>query len=169
MRKIHLLTLLAFSCVTIAPAIPALAAFGKKPQAAAMEDRPDSFADLVAPLLPAVVNISSTQKAVAAQDFPEMPQFPEGSPFEDFFEQFMDKNGQFAPSTPATSLGSGFVIDAKNGYIVTNNHVVRDADEVRVTFSDDSTVSAKIIGTDEKTDLAVLKEIGRASCRERVS
>src|SRR5690606_38601045 len=55
------------------------------------------------------------------------------------------------------SLGSGFVVDAENGYIVTNNHVVRDADEVRVTFHNDETVEAEVIGRDEKTDLAVLK------------
>ncbi|HPF77868.1 MAG TPA: DegQ family serine endoprotease [Alphaproteobacteria bacterium] len=125
---------------------------------------PDSFADLAERLLPSVVNVSSTQKMddSAEQALPEIPQFPPGSPFEDFFEEFMDRrdrenNGMGQPSVPAASLGSGFIIDAENGYIVTNNHVVRDADEVRITLSDDSTIPAKIVGVDEKIDIAVLK------------
>lgn len=116
----------------------------------------DSFADVVDKLLPAVVNISSTQKMEAAPEMPEMPQFPEGSPFQDFFEEFME-NRQGMPVMPQASLGSGFVIDATNGYIITNNHVIRDAEEIRVTFQDDVTIPATLIGTDEKTDLAVLQ------------
>lgn len=120
-----------------------------------------SFADLAEQLLPAVVNISSTQKVAAPQEspelLPEMPQFPPGSPFEDFFQEFMNRKGENEQALPPASLGSGFVIDAEKGYIVTNNHVVRDAEEVRVTFQDDTTVPAKIIGKDEKLDLAVLK------------
>jgi serine protease Do len=123
-----------------------------------------SFATLAEKLLPAVVNISSTQKVDAAEDeshgmegMPDIPQFPPGSPFEDFFEEFMNKRDQGGQTPPPASLGSGFVIDAEKGYIVTNNHVIRDADEVRVTFQDDTTVEAKIIGKDEKLDLAVLK------------
>ena len=118
---------------------------------------PASFADLAETLSPAVVNISSTQKTAVPQDFPEMPQFPEGSPFEDFFEEFMRRRGGGTPTVPAASLGSGFVIDAENGYVITNNHVVRDAENIRVTFVNDKTVDAKLIGTDEKTDIAVLK------------
>jgi serine protease Do len=118
---------------------------------------PLSFADTVAPLLPAVVNISSTQKIEMPQDYPELPQFPPGSPFEDFFEEFMERRDGGVPALPPASLGSGFVVDAANGYIVTNNHVVKDAEEVRVTFHDDSTVPAEVVGRDEKTDLAVLK------------
>ena len=117
---------------------------------------PDSFADMVEGLLPAVVNISSTQKMMEMEEMPELPQFPEGSPFQDFFEEFMERRHGM-PHMPQASLGSGFVIDAENGYIVTNNHVVRDAEEVRVTFHDDETLTAEVIGTDEKTDLAVLK------------
>ncbi len=119
--------------------------------------QPASFADLADDLLPAVVNISSTQKIQDVQDFPEMPQFPPGSPFEDFFKEFQDRRGMGVPTLPAASLGSGFVIDAENGYIVTNNHVIRDADEVKVTFHDDETLDAEVVGRDEKTDLAVLK------------
>ncbi len=118
---------------------------------------PASFADLAARLSPAVVNISSTQKTTVPQDFPEMPEFPEGSPFKDFFEDFNRRRGGGMPSIPASSLGSGFIIDAQNGYIITNNHVVRDAEDIRVTFVDDVTVDAKLIGTDEKTDIAVLQ------------
>lgn len=118
---------------------------------------PQSFADQAEKLLPAVVNISSTHKAEAPADFPELPHFPEGSPFEDFFEDFMGRRGHGMPSVPPASLGSGFVVDAEKGYIVTNSHVVQDADEVRVTFHDDSTVPAEVVGKDEKTDLAVLK------------
>lgn len=155
MRKLLLSSLLA-AAFLISP--HADAAFGKKPAAPAESNlTPGSFADLVEPLLPAVVNISSTQKMEQPQDYPEMPMFPPGSPFEDFFEEFMDRHGNLGPTTPPASLGSGFVVDAENGYIVTNNHVIRDADDIRVTFADNDTVSAKVIGTDEKTDLAVLK------------
>lgn len=117
----------------------------------------NSFADLADKLLPAVVNISSTQKAEEPQDFPDMPQFPEGSPFEDFFEEFMGRRGLGTPAVPAASLGSGFVIDAEKGIIITNNHVIKDADEVRVTFHDDESVEAEVLGVDDKTDIAVLK------------
>jgi len=121
------------------------------------ERPPASFADLVEKLLPAVVNISSTQKATDPKDFPDIPQFPEGSPFQDFFEEFMDKRGRGMEAIPQASLGSGFIIDAENGYIVTNNHVIRDADEVSVTLYNDETIDAEIIGVDDKTDIALLK------------
>lgn len=118
--------------------------------------RPDSFAELAENLLPAVVNISSTVK----MDEPEgveniVPQFPEGSPFEDFFKHFQQPmpHGQ----VPSNSLGSGFVIDAEKGYVVTNNHVIKGAEEIRVILQNDETIKAEIVGRDEKTDLAVLK------------
>lgn len=118
---------------------------------------PSSFAELAEKLTPMVVNISTTQKMATPEDYPEMPQFPEGSPFKDFFEEFMDRRGGGMPSMPANSLGSGFIIDAENGYVVTNNHVVRDSEKIQVIFSDDITVDATLVGTDEKMDLAVLK------------
>ena len=143
--------------VLLLPQQNAQAAWGMG-QAATSPGAPGSFADLADKLLPAVVNISSTQKMEQPEDFPEMPQFPPGSPFEDFFEQFMERHGrQGMPNVPQASLGSGFVIDADKGLIVTNNHVVKDAEDVRVTFHDDTTLPAEIIGRDEKTDLAVLK------------
>lgn len=128
---------------------------------------PLSFADLAEKLSPAVVNISSTQKVVQAQQpegLQDMPQFPPGSPFEDFFKDFMNRqngggmggNGSES-ELPVTSLGSGFIIDGAKGLVVTNNHVIKDADEVRVTLSDNTILEADIIGKDEKTDLAVLK------------
>lgn len=131
-------------------------------EAAPGMNAPNSFANLAEELLPSVVNVSSTQKLEEEEDndLPDMPQFPPGSPFEDFFEDFMDRRGKgggLGPALPPTSLGSGFIIDAEKGYIITNNHVVRDAEEVRVTLHDDSTIPAKIIGRDEKIDLAVLK------------
>lgn len=118
---------------------------------------PYSFADLAEKLSPSVVNISTTQKITMPEDFPEIPQFPEGSPYQDFFQEFLDRRGNGFPAVPATSLGSGFIIDADEGYIITNSHVVKDAEEVRVTLYNDDTIPAEIIGRDEKTDIAVLK------------
>ena len=142
---------------TTAVTAPALA----QDKAQAPNTRPYSFANLSEKLLPAVVNISSTQKApeVNLQEVPEgLPHFPEGSPFENFFEDFLQRRGgEGFQAQPQSSLGSGFIIDAERGYIITNNHVINDADEVRVTFHDDQTVDAEIIGRDEKTDIAVLK------------
>lgn len=131
-------------------------------QKSSSSGKPGSFADLAEKLLPAVVNISSTQKFdenALEPPMQEMPQFPPGSPFEDFFEDFLEQapGGRGMPSVPPASLGSGFVVDAQNGYIITNNHVVRDADEVLITFHDDETLEAEVIGRDEKTDIAVLK------------
>lgn len=152
MRKLVLASFAAFA-ITTAAVTPL-----QSTQAQVFtKSHPGSFANLAEKLLPAVVNISSTQKIEEPQDFPDVPQFPPGSPFEDFFEQFMERRGGGMPSIPPASLGSGFVIDAEKGYIITNNHVVKDADEVRVTFFDDETIEAEVIGRDEKTDIAVLK------------
>lgn len=127
--------------------------------AAPPANAPVSFADLAERLLPTVVNISSTQKldSGATQGLPEMPEFPEGSPFEDFFNEYMKQQQDQMQATPPTSLGSGFIIDVEKGYIVTNNHVIKDAQEIRVTLHDNSIVNASIIGKDEKTDLALLQ------------
>ncbi len=119
---------------------------------------PDSFADLAEALLPTVVNISASHKLEVA-DAPgsELPQFPEGSPFQDFFDEFLNQRRNMMPSIPQSSLGSGFVIDAENGYIVTNNHVIRGGTGIRVTFHNDVTVDAEVVGHDDKTDIAVIK------------
>ncbi len=122
---------------------------------------PDSFADLAEKLLPAVVNISTTQ--VVKRDEkngsgPQVPRFPPGSPFEEFFKEFFDRQQQQRdqPQRRATSLGSGFIIDP-SGIVVTNNHVIAEADEITVTLHDDTKLVAKVVGRDAKTDLAVLK------------
>ena len=88
-----------------------------------------------------------------------MPQFPPGSPFEEFFKDFMDKQNQQQNQQPrhAASLGSGFIIDAKKGYVVTNNHVIADADEINVILQDNTSIKAELVGHDVKTDLAVLQ------------
>jgi len=123
--------------------------------AAQAKAAPESFADLAEKLLPSVVNISTTQ-TVQGREGPAMPQLPPGSPFEEFFKEFFDRNGPQQRSRRATSLGSGFVI-SKDGYVVTNNHVIADADEITVILQDDTRLPAELVGRDPKTDLAVLK------------
>jgi serine protease Do len=140
------------------------AAVATAPTPALARPAPDSFADLAAKLLPSVVNISTTQTVKTAggdHGGPDMPQFPPGSPFEEFFHDFLERNlpkGDHPDVTPrkATSLGSGFIIDP-SGYIVTNNHVIADADEITVILHDNTNLKAKVIGRDTKTDIALLK------------
>ena len=88
-----------------------------------------------------------------------MPELPPGSPFEDFFKDFYDQyqNGKPQTEEKGSSLGSGFIIDAQNGYIVTNNHVIGDADEITVIFNDGKKLKAEVVGKDPKVDLAVLR------------
>jgi serine protease Do len=126
---------------------------------------PDGFADLAARLLPSVVNISTTQTLKSdrgrERSGPEIPQFPPGSPFEEFFRDFfehgMPKGGRpEAQPRKATSLGSGFIIDPA-GYVVTNNHVIAEADEITVILHDDTNLKAEVVGRDTKTDIALLK------------
>lgn len=123
------------------------------------ENGPDSVADLAERLLDSVVNISTSQTVTASQGVPR-PQVPEGSPFEEFFDEFFDRrnrNGGENRPRRVQSLGSGFVIDAEEGIIVTNNHVIAEADEITANFADGSKLTAEIVGRDPKTDLAVLK------------
>ena len=116
---------------------------------------PDSFADLAEMVSPSVVNIT-TSTTVAAPTGPS-PIFPDGSPFEDLFRDFGLPNGH-GDGAPRRSnaLGSGYVI-SEEGYIVTNNHVIDGADEIEVEFYSGETLPAKLIGTDPKTDVALLK------------
>ena len=114
---------------------------------------PESFSDLAERLLPAVVNISTTQTIKPGERGPGFPPVPPG--FEEFFKDFFERRGQQAPRR-ATSLGSGFVIDS-SGYVVTNNHVIAEADEVTVIMQDNTSLSAEVVGRDPKTDLALLK------------
>ncbi len=115
---------------------------------------PASFADLSARLLPMVVNIATTQTLKPDISAPGLPNIPPGSPLSDLFKDFLGP-GRNLPRH-VTSLGSGFIIDP-TGYIVTNNHVIADADQISVTLNDGTTLPARLIGRDEKTDLALLK------------
>ncbi len=116
---------------------------------------PDSFADLAEDLSPLVVNISTISRVEMRR--PNFPQFGPGSPFEDFLRPFRDREDEEEPAErEARSLGSGFVIDP-DGYIVTNNHVIDEAEEITVRFSDDQEFDAEVIGTDPEGDLALLK------------
>ena len=139
---------------SLALVVVAATALTWAPAPAQARGAPDSFADLAESLLPAVVNISTTQKV--RRQGPEMPQFPPGSPFEEFFKEFFDRQQRRGAPRRATSLGSGFIVSG-DGYVVTNNHVIADADEVTVILQDDTRLEAKIVGRDPKTDLAVLK------------
>ncbi|HUZ63190.1 MAG TPA: DegQ family serine endoprotease [Acetobacteraceae bacterium] len=130
---------------------------------------PSSFADLAAKLLPSVVNISSTETLAAGAHMPNMPGVAPGSPFEKFLHQFLkdhgqgnkgggnggNNNGNRGPEK-LQKLGSGFIIGA-SGIIVTNNHVIDHANTIKVTLHDGSTFTAKLLGHDDTTDLAVLK------------
>ncbi len=117
---------------------------------------PDSFADLAERLSPAVVNISTSQTVSGRNTRQPVPGLPEGSPFEDFFEDFLERQGRQGVPRRVQSLGSGFVVDP-TGYVITNNHVIAEADEIKVIFADGESLDAELIGRDPKTDLAVLK------------
>ena len=118
--------------------------------AAYSQNTPSSFADLAEKLMPSVVNIS-TKQTVVTNTNPFPFQFPPGSPFEDMFKEF---------GTPqerqSTALGSGFIIDAK-GIVVTNNHVIQDAEDIIVRVNGDKEFTAKVIGADPLSDIAVLQ------------
>ena len=123
--------------------------------AATAQSRPSTFADLAEQVSPAVVNIT-TSTTVAANAQPG-PVVPDGSPFEDFFRDFMDRNGPDGQRPRRSqALGSGFVI-SEDGFIVTNNHVIQGADEILIEFFEGFELEAQIIGTDPNTDLALLK------------
>ncbi|MGO4572419.1 DegQ family serine endoprotease [Microvirga sp. 2TAF3] len=134
------------------------------PLAAQARSAPESFADLAEEVTAAVVNISASTTVEARNR--TLPQLPPGTPFEDLFEEFFNRrgqgngngNGDSLPSRPrrSNSLGSGFVIDP-SGIVVTNNHVIGDANDISVIFSDGTRLKAEIIGKDSKVDLAVLK------------
>jgi serine protease Do len=118
---------------------------------------PDNVADVAERVQSAVVNISTSQNVNPSQSVP-MPQLPPGSPFEEFFEEFFKNKNDGDPKRQrkVSSLGSGFVVDA-SGIVITNNHVIADADEIIVNFNDGSKLKAELIGRDEKIDLAVLR------------
>jgi serine protease Do len=142
---------LALSFVVMFPAVRSAEARG-----------PDGIADVAERVIDAVVNIKATQK-VAQRSVP-MPQLPPGSPFEDLFNDFFNRRGgqggppggNNGPVQRSSSLGSGFVIDP-NGTVITNNHVIKDANEIVVVFNDGTELKADVVGKDEKTDIAVLR------------
>ncbi|MBS7697946.1 MULTISPECIES: DegQ family serine endoprotease [unclassified Chelatococcus] len=135
------------SAITLAAPLPAVAR------------GPETFADLAEQVTDAVVNISAATTGGSARER-AMPQLPPGTPFEDLFEEFFKRRGQGgdAPQPPrrASSLGSGFVVDS-SGIIVTNNHVIGEANEITAIFNDGTKLKAELLGKDSKLDLAVLK------------
>jgi serine protease Do len=119
---------------------------------------PASVAPIAEKLLDAVVNISTNQ-TLKGSDGQPLPKVPKGAPFEEFFEDFFNRKGSKGPTDRKVSgQGSGFVIDGKEGLIVTNNHVIDGADEIIINFADGSKLKVeKVLGKDTKTDLALLK------------
>jgi serine protease Do len=135
-------------------ALGAAVAVGQ-PGPAPAQSAPDSFAELAAKVSPSVVNITTSTTVETATG--PGPIVPEGSPFEDFFRDFMDRNGPGGGGPQRSSaLGSGFVI-TEDGFIVTNNHVIEEADEIMIEFFSGEELPAKVVGTDPNTDLALLK------------
>ncbi|MHA6325494.1 Do family serine endopeptidase [Roseivivax sp. CAU 1753] len=120
----------------------------------AQGNAPRSFADLAERISPSVVNIT-TETTVAGRTGPQGI-VPEGSPFEDFFREFQDRNGEGDRPRRSSALGSGFVI-SEDGFVVTNNHVIEGADEILIEFFSGLELPAKVIGTDPNTDIALLK------------
>jgi serine protease Do len=131
---------------------------------------PENIADVAEKVIDAVVNISTTQNVAARATGPSSerggaaPQLPPDSPFQEFFDEFF-KNRRQGEGGPrggnngprrVNSLGSGFIIDTA-GLVVTNNHVIADADEVNIILNDGTKIPAEIVGRDKKTDLALLK------------
>lgn len=118
------------------------------------------FTALVEQVGPAVVNISTTQKVKRRHGLPpgmEMPEFPENSPWGDLFKKFFgDEGGGPIEEFNTQSLGSGFIID-ESGYVITNNHVIREAEEIIVRLVDRRELKAKVVGTDSRSDVALLK------------
>jgi serine protease Do len=123
-------------------------------QAIAAQARPESLAPLAQTVSPSVVNIT-TSTTVEGRTGPQGI-VPEGSPFEDFFREFQDRNGQGQRPRRSSALGSGFVI-SEDGFVVTNNHVIDGADEILVEFFDGKELKARVVGTDPNTDIALLK------------
>ncbi len=149
--------LLAAICFGAAGALVSVPAFARGPE---------GVADVAEKVIDAVVNISTSQTVEAkAGDSGRgaIPQLPPGSPFEEFFDDFFKNRrgggkgggGDLQPRK-TNSLGSGFIIDTA-GIVVTNNHVIADADEINVIMNDGTKIKAEIVGVDKKTDLAVLK------------
>jgi len=160
--KSRIFAALALTTAMTAPAL--IVPMFTAPAAVAGEATHD-FADLAAKVTPAVVNVAVTMKADAeGGDGTRMSDRSAQSQMEEFMQRFMEQNGrggrQMKPQRPGgqkmQAVGTGFIIDA-SGIIVTNNHVAGKADSITVTLADGRKFPAKLLGADEKTDLAVLK------------
>ena len=126
----------------------------------ARADHLPGFTGLIKNASPSVVNISTTQKVQSSMpELPEgfeMPEMPEGSPFGELFKYFFEHEGESPSFRDAKSLGSGFIISG-DGYVLTNYHVIKDADEILVRLSDRRELQAEVVGLDQRSDVALLK------------
>jgi serine protease Do len=135
-----------FLCLSLLSAMPA----------AVMAQLPD-FTGLVEKNSAAVVNISTTQKMAAMEpQLPDNIEIPEGTPFDDFLKRYFGEGGPGGEPSETKSLGSGFVV-SPDGYVITNHHVVKDADEIVVRLQDRRELVAKVVGSDKRSDIALLK------------
>ncbi len=134
--------------------------------AAAQKRGPESVAPIADGLIEAVVNISTSQAIKGPQGLP-LPSVPKGSPYHEYFEDFFDSRGGRSPQDRmVSSLGSGFIVDGKEGIIVTNNHVIDGAEEIQINLHDGSKLKAELLGKDVKTDIAILKVTPKVPLKE---
>lgn len=154
--KARTLQLLSTFLILMCFAAPSQALFNSN-------DKLPDFTELVKKNSPAVVNISTTQKIKRENSMPpgfNIPDFPEGSPFGDLFRHFFGEEGPGGGGGPeefdTQSLGSGFIISS-DGYLITNYHVVKGADEITVRLSDRRELKAEVVGSDKRSDIALLK------------
>jgi len=155
LRRLRLLTL-ALVCGVLSSALPATA----------QTRGPQSVAPVAEGLIEAVVNISTSQAIKGPQGLP-LPSVPKGSPYNEYFDEFFDnRNGRSGSDRMVSSLGSGFIVDGKEGIIVTNNHVIDGAEEIQINLHDGSKLKAELLGKDTKTDIALLKVTPRAPLKE---
>ena len=156
LRRLALALLVGLATIPTLATVTSLPAFAKGP---------DSLADLASAVSDAVVNISASQTVDEKRSV--APNLPQGTPFDDLFEEFFRRRGQGPQDGQqggeggprqrrASSLGSGFVIDSE-GIVITNNHVIADANEVTVIFTDGQRLKAEVLGKDAKVDIAVLR------------
>ena len=117
---------------------------------------PETVAPVAEELIEAVVNVSTSQAIRGPQGLP-LPNVPKDSPYHEYFDEFFENRGQSVPDRMVSSLGSGFIIDGKEGLIVTNNHVIDGAEEIQVNLHDGSKLKAELVAKDTKTDIALLK------------
>ena len=127
---------------------------------------PQSVAPVAEQLIEAVVNISTSQAVKGPQGLP-LPSVPKGSPYHEYFDEFFDnRNGRSGSDRMVSSLGSGFIVDGKEGIIVTNNHVIDGAEEIQINLHDGSKLKAELLGKDIKTDIALLKVTPKTPLKE---